>query len=159
MGVSGCGKSTLGVRLAAVLGWPFQEGDALHPPGNIAKMAAGQPLDDTDRGPWLAAVAAWIDERGAVGEAGVVTCSALKRVYRTRLRDGRPHVRLIFLIGSPDLISARLAGRSDHFMPPALLASQFATLEAPAADEGAITIDAALSVDQQSAQVVEALRL
>jgi len=157
MGVSGCGKSTLGAQLASVLGWPFQEGDALHPPGNIAKMAAGQPLGDADRGPWLTAIATWIDARGEAGQAGVVTCSALKRAYRARLRDGRPQVRTIFLSGSRELIAGRLARRMDHFMPPALLASQFAALEPPAAEERAITVDAALSVEDQIERVIAAL--
>lgn len=159
MGVSGCGKSTLGARLASILSWVFQEGDSLHPPANVAKMAAGQPLDDADRGPWLAAVAAWIDDRRAAGEAGVVTCSALKRAYRERLSRGRPQMRTIFLSGSPDLIAGRLAGRSDHFMPASLLASQFAALEPPGPKEGAITIDAALAVEDQVALVMGALDL
>jgi gluconokinase len=159
MGVSGCGKSTLGARLASVLNWPFQEGDSLHPPVNVAKMAAGQPLDDADRWPWLAAVAAWIDDRRTAGEAGVVTCSALKRAYRALLSGGRPQVRTIFLAGSPELIAGRLAARSDHFMPASLLASQFAALEPPSPEERAITIDAGLSVEVQVARVRGALGL
>ncbi len=159
MGVSGCGKSTLGARLAAMLGWMFQEGDSLHPPANIAKMAAGRPLDDTDRGPWLAAVGAWIDERRAAAEAGVVTCSALKRAYRALLSTGRPEVRIVFLSGSPELIAGRLAERSDHFMPASLQASQFAALEPPAPEEEAITVDAGLAVEDQVAQVIGALGL
>jgi gluconokinase len=159
MGVSGCGKSTLGSHLASTLNWPFQEGDALHPLANIAKMAAGQPLDDSDRGPWLSAVGAWIDERRAAGEAGVVACSALKRAYRDRLRGGRPHVRMVFVEGSPDLIARRLAARSDHFMPASLLASQFAALETPGPDEGVFTLDAGLEVEDQVARVIGALGL
>lgn len=157
MGVSGCGKSTLAARLASTLNWPFQEGDGVHPPANVAKMAAGQPLDDADRRPWLEAVAAWIDKRRANGEPGVVTCSALKRSYRALLTADRPQVRIIFLRGSRDLIAARLAARSDHFMPAALLDSQFAALEPPAPDEGAITIDACLRVEDQVAGVLSAL--
>jgi carbohydrate kinase (thermoresistant glucokinase family) len=159
MGVSGCGKSTLGARLASALKWPFQEGDSLHPPANVAKMAAGQPLEDADRWPWLAAVAAWIDDRRKAGEAGVVTCSALKRAYRTLLSEGRPQVRTIFLAGSRELITRRLAARSDHFMPASLLASQFAALEPPSPEERAITVDARLSVEVQVARVREALGL
>jgi gluconokinase len=157
MGVSGCGKSTLAARLAATLNWPFQEGDSLHPPANVAKMAARQPLDDADRWPWLAAVARWIDERRSSGEPGIVACSALKRSYRDLLRGERPGVRTIFLHGTKDLIAERLGARSDHFMPPALLASQFATLEPPAPDEGAITVDAALPIEDQVARVLAAL--
>jgi carbohydrate kinase (thermoresistant glucokinase family) len=157
MGVSGAGKSTLGARLAATLGWPFLEGDSLHPPANVAKMAAGQPLNDDDRRPWLAAIGAWIDERRASGEAGVVTCSALKRIYRDQLRAGRPEVRIIFLSGSADLIAGRLAARSEHFMPASLLASQFAALQPPAPDEGAITVDARLPVEEQLARALSCL--
>jgi len=157
MGVSGCGKSTLGRRLASTLNWLFQEGDSLHPPANIAKMAAGQPLDDDDRKPWLIAVAAWIDERRAAGEPGLVTCSALKRAYRALLSSERPEVRTVFLSGSPELIAGRLAARSDHFMPGSLLASQFAALEPPSPEEGAITVDAGLAVEDQVARVLEAL--
>jgi carbohydrate kinase (thermoresistant glucokinase family) len=159
MGVTGCGKSTLAARLASTLNWPFQEGDALHPPENIAKMEAGRPLDDADRAPWLSAIEAWIDERRAAGEAGVVTCSALKRAYRARLCGGRPQVRTVFLEGSADLIARRLAARSGHFMPASLLASQFAALETPGPDEGVFTVDAGLSVEDQVARVVGALGL
>jgi carbohydrate kinase (thermoresistant glucokinase family) len=159
MGVSGCGKSTLAARLAATLGWPFQEGDALHPPANIAKMAAGQPLGDADRAPWLDAIAAWIDARQAAGEAGIVTCSALRRAYRAAVCGGRPQVRTIFLDGSRDLIAGRLATRSDHFMPASLLASQFAALEPPDARERAITVDAGLAVEDQVARVIDSLGL
>jgi gluconokinase len=158
MGVSGSGKSTLGARLAATLGWPFLEGDSLHPAANIAKMAAGRPLDDADRRPWLAAVGAWIDDRRDSGEAGVVACSALKRAYRDLLRGGRPDVKIIFLSGSPGLIADRLAARADHFMPPALLASQFAALEPPSPDEGAIGLDVRLPVEDQVARVLSVLR-
>lgn len=157
MGVSGCGKSTLAARLASTLGWPFQEGDALHPPANIAKMAAGHPLDDADRAPWLDAVAAWIDARQAAGEAGIVTCSALRRAYRAAVCGERPQVRTVFLDGSRDLIARRLAARPDHFMPASLLASQFAALEPPDANEGAIIVDAGLAIEDQAARVIAAL--
>jgi carbohydrate kinase (thermoresistant glucokinase family) len=157
MGVSGCGKSTLAARLAATLNWPFQEGDSLHPPANVAKMAAGQPLDDADRWPWLEAIGAWMDVRRAKGEPGIVTCSALKRAYRDLLTADRPQVRIIFLRGPADLIAARLVAREDHFMPLSLLASQFAALEPPAPDEGAITIDVRVAVEDQVARVISAL--
>jgi gluconokinase len=159
MGVSGCGKSTLGARLASTLDWMFQEGDNLHPPANVAKMAAGWPLDDADRGPWLVAVGAWIDDRRAAAEAGVVTCSALKRAYRALLTTGRPEVRIVFLSGSPELIAGRLAERSDHFMPASLMTSQFAALEPPVPEEGAITVDAGLAVEDQVERVIGALGL
>ena len=141
MGVSGSGKSTISTMLAARLGWPFQEGDDLHPPANVAKMHAGRPLDDEDRWPWLDAIAAWIDARQATGEAGVVTCSALKRIYRDRLIGARQGVRLIFLHADRALLAERLAARKGHFMPPSLLDSQLATLEPPADDEHAVTVD------------------
>ena len=157
MGVSGCGKSTLGARLASVLGWAFQEGDALHPPANVAKMASGRPLDDGDRAPWLAATAAWIDRAVGSGQSGVVTCSALKRAYRTALIDGRPDVRLVFPNAAKSLIAARLAGRSGHFMPAALLDSQFAALEPPGPDERAVELDASTDVEAQVARVRTAL--
>ena len=140
MGVSGSGKSTVGAALARQLGWQMQEGDALHPAANIAKMARGEALTDADRAPWLDAIAALLDRWRAAGQAGIVTCSALKRAYRDRLRDGRPELVLVFLRGSPALIHERLAHRQGHFMPASLLGSQFATLEAPAPEEGAIIV-------------------
>jgi gluconokinase len=141
MGVSGVGKTTIASQLAERLGWRFQEGDALHPPANVAKMAGGVPLTDADRGPWLRAIAAVIDGWRAQGLSGVVTCSALKRAYRDVVVGQRPDVRLLYLRGSKALIAARLAGRHGHFMPPGLLDSQFATLEEPGADERPITVD------------------
>ena len=153
MGVSGSGKSTVARPLAERLGWPFAEGDDFHPPANIAKMKAGVPLDDADRAPWLAAIAAWIDGQAAAGAAGVVTCSALKRAYRDRLTDGRPQVRIVYLKGSRAVIAARVAKRAHHFMPPSLLASQFADLEPPGPDEHPIVID----IDQPVAAQVEAI--
>ena len=155
MGVSGTGKSTVGGILADRLGWPFEEGDDLHPPANLAKMAAGHPLDDDDRRPWLDRVAAWIDERLADGGSGVITCSALKRRYRDRLC--RPQVQFVFLTGDPSLIKARLAARHGHFMPSSLLDSQLADLEAPGQDENAIAVDVAAPPAQQAATVIERL--
>jgi gluconokinase len=147
MGVSGSGKSTLASLLAQRLRWPLQEGDVLHPQANVDKMAAGHPLDDADRWPWLRLVAAWIDERAATGEPGIVTCSALKRAYRDMLR--RDFVHFVHLTGHRHLLEQRLQHRDGHFMPPSLLDSQLATLEAPGADENAIAIDIALAPEAQ----------
>ena len=143
MGVSGSGKSTVATLLAAKLGWPFQEGDALHPPENVRKMSGGTPLTDADRIPWLRRIAQKIDEWRARGESGIVTCSALKRSYRDIIIGDRPEVTLVYLKGSQDLIHRRLAARHDHFMPPTLLASQFSSLEEPSPDENPITVDIA----------------
>ncbi|MFO1084251.1 MAG: gluconokinase [Reyranellaceae bacterium] len=141
MGVSGSGKSTVAGRLAAELGWEYQEGDALHPPENVEKMKGGTPLGDADRLPWLRRIAERIDDWRAQGLSGVVTCSALKRAYRDIIVGDRPDVRLVYLKGSPDLIKERLAQRRGHFMPPALLDSQFVVLQEPAADEHAVVVD------------------
>lgn len=141
MGVSGCGKSTMGALLAKRLGWPFRDADTFHPPANVAKMSAGQPLDDDDRKPWLAAIAAWIDAQRAAGASAIVSCSALKRRYRDVIVGAREDVRLVHLAGTRDVIGGRLAGRKDHFMPPSLLASQFEALEPPSPEERAIVVD------------------
>jgi ribose 5-phosphate isomerase A len=141
MGVSGVGKSTIAQALAGRLGWPFEEGDALHPEANVAKMHAGMALTDADRQPWLERVAAWIDGQRAARQPGIITCSALKRSYRNVVIGDRPEVRLVYLRGGHDLIAERLAGRSGHFMPPSLLQSQIDTLEEPAADEDPLTVD------------------
>jgi len=160
MGVSGSGKSSVGVRLAQRLGVPFEEGDELHPSANVAKMAAGQPLTDEDRWPWLDAIAAWIAERVAAGTGGVVACSALRRVYRERLSRGDGDgVRFVYLHGSRAVIAERLAHRVGHFMPASLLSSQLATLEEPAGDERVTTVGTdGKSVDEVVEAVVEALR-
>jgi gluconokinase len=141
MGVSGCGKTTVAELLAQRLHWAFEEGDALHPPANVAKMAAGHPLDDADRAPWLARVADWVDARLAAGENGVITCSALKRSYRERIARGGHGVAFVYLHGSRELIAQRLGHRQGHFMPGSLLDSQFATLQEPAPDEPAIRVE------------------
>ena len=133
MGVAGSGKTTVARMLAERLGWRFQEGDALHPPGNVAKMSAGTPLTDDDRWPWLHAIAAVIDGWRAEGASGIVTCSALKRAYREILVGGRADVRLVHLAGDKALIAARMAARKGHFMPTALLDSQACTGEATGA--------------------------
>lgn len=138
MGVSGTGKSTVARLLAGHLGWPLQEGDDLHPGANVDKMEQGVPLTDDDRWPWLDRVGQWIDEQGRQGEPGIITCSALKRSYRDRLR--RPNVVFVYLAGTRDGISRRMAARSGHFMPLSLLDSQLATLEPPGPDEQVITV-------------------
>ncbi|MET1028876.1 MAG: ribose-5-phosphate isomerase RpiA [Dongiaceae bacterium] len=141
MGVSGSGKSTIAEELAARLGWPFEEGDALHPETNVAKMHAGIPLTDADRQPWLERVAAWIDGQRARKQPGIITCSALKRSYRQIIIGDRPEARLVYLRGDRDLIAQRLAGRKGHFMPTSLLRSQIDTLEEPGPDEDPLTVD------------------
>ena len=140
MGVSGSGKTTVGALLAGQLGWPYAEADAFHPAANIEKMAAGHPLTDADRAPWLAAIGRWIDLEVAAGRPAVVTCSALKRAYRDQLRAGRPRVRIVYLQGSRDLIASRLAARHGHFFTSAMLDSQFAALEEPMPDEGVLVV-------------------
>ena len=158
MGVSGVGKSTIARGIAAVLGWPFAEGDDLHPEANRQKMAAGIPLTDEDRWPWLESIGVWMDGRLAAGESAVVTCSALKRSYRDRLRAGRP-VRFCELDAPPDLIADRLEHRSGHFMPPSLLSSQVATFEPLAGDEPGVHVSVAAPPDEVVTDAVAALGL
>lgn len=139
IGVSGSGKTTVGALLAGRLGWDFADGDDLHPPANVEKMASGQPLDDDDRRPWLANVADWIRSHVRSGRPGVITCSALKRAYRERLRaDG---VVFVHLAGSRDVIRRRLVARHGHYMPATLLDSQFDTLEPPTDEPDVLSID------------------
>jgi carbohydrate kinase (thermoresistant glucokinase family) len=157
MGVSGSGKSTISTRLAAALGWQFQEGDTLHPRENVAKMSSGTPLTDADRIPWLLRIARRIDDWRARGESGVLTCSALKRSYRDIIVGDRPGVRLVYLKGSPDLIRQRMAARHGHFMPPALLDSQFSILEEPSPDENAITADIAGQPAEIASEIAQRL--
>jgi gluconokinase len=139
-GVSGSGKTTVGELLAARLGWPFADADAFHSPANIAKMAAGIPLTDADRQPWLRAITARMDERIARGESAVVTCSALKRAFRAELLDGRPQARIFFLSVSRAEAARRLAGRKGHFFGVGLLGTQFEVLEPPPPDEARVTV-------------------
>lgn len=149
MGVSGSGKSVVGAALAQRLGIPFADADELHPAANIAKMAAGEALDDEDRYPWLEAVGGWLSEHDEGG--GVISCSALKRTYRDQLRQHAPRVVFVHLHGDHKVIELRQSGRSGHFMPASLLASQFATLERLAPDETGFVID----VDQSVGAIVE----
>jgi gluconokinase len=139
MGVSGCGKSSLGTALAAAEGWPFLEGDGLHPPANIARMRASQPLTDADRAPWLAAVAAAMAGHLREGRSVVAACSALRRSYRDTLRREAGPLRFIYLPVPHEDLARRMRQR-EHFMPPALLGSQLATLEEPGADEDALVL-------------------
>ena len=141
MGVSGSGKSTVAALLATALGCQFQEGDDLHPYANVKKMRSGTPLTDADRMPWLRKIAEEIDGWRRRGECGVVTCSALKRSYRDIIIGDRRDVVLVYLKGSRELLHQRMAARHGHFMPVALLDSQFATLEEPTPDEHPITVD------------------
>jgi carbohydrate kinase (thermoresistant glucokinase family) len=141
MGVSGSGKSTVAALLAAALGCQFQEGDDLHPPENVEKMRGGTPLTDADRIPWLHKIAEEIDGWCARSQCGVLTCSALKRSYRDIIIGDRGDVVLVYLKGSHDLIHRRMAARHEHYMPIALLDSQFATLEEPTPDEHPIILD------------------
>jgi gluconokinase len=145
MGVCGSGKTEIGRLLAARLGCDFLDGDDFHPPANVEKMRAGTPLTDADRWPWLDRLAAEIRTRLGDGRGGVIACSALARRYRDRLGAGRPGVVLVHLDGDRGLLAQRLAARQGHFMPATLLDSQFATLERPAREEGAVVVDVAAS--------------
>lgn len=155
MGVAGAGKSTAGARLAEVLGWPFLDVDALHPPPNVEKMRRGIPLTDADRDPWLTQVRQRIEDYVRAGQSAVVACSALRREYRKRLRVD-PAVRFVFLKGDSALLRDRLNRRVGHFLKSPLLASQLASLEEPV---GATTIDAALPVDEIVQRIRDALTI
>lgn len=157
MGVSGTGKSTVAGLLAGQLGWELEEGDDLHPEANVTKMASGQPLTDEDRWPWLDKVAAWIRAHVQAGRPGIVTCSALRRAYRDRLRG--PGVTFVQLEGSKEIIAARMAKRLDHFMPTSLLDSQLATLEPLGADEEAIVVSLGQGPQEEVAEVIDRLGL
>jgi gluconokinase len=141
MGVSGSGKTTVGLGLASAIGWDFLEGDSLHPPANVAKMAAGEPLGDSDRAPWLAAVRADLDGRAARGSSVVAACSSLREAYRLVLAPDPSHTRFVHLRGDYELLRGRMAGRSGHYMKEGMLRSQFDALEEP---PYALTLDAAL---------------
>ncbi len=148
MGVAGSGKSVIAACLAAAEGWTYLEGDGFHPAANVAKMAAGTPLTDEDRWPWLRAIADAIDAARGRGESVVVACSALRRVYRNVLIGDRSDVRLVYLRGTRAAIGARLAVRAGHFMPVALLDSQFATLEEPGPAENPVIADVGGTPDE-----------
>ncbi len=155
MGVSGCGKSTVGEALAQALGWPFHDADDFHPEANVAKMAAGQPLTDDDRWPWLDRIAEAMRAVLARGGHAVLACSALKQAYRARIaRAG--DVRFVFLAGDVETIAQRLAARQHRYMPPTLLPSQFATLEEPA---DALRVDVRLPVERQVQAIRDAFAL
>lgn len=155
MGVSGSGKSTIAAELHRLLGWPFQEGDDLHPPANVEKMRTGHPLDDADRLPWLQGIAAWIDSQLAAHAPGIITCSDLKRAYRDMTIGRRRGVRLVYLKGALPVIHQRIIARQHRYMPPRLLQSQFDTLAEPDPDEHSITLTIEGSVAET---VLELLR-
>jgi gluconokinase len=159
-GVSGSGKSTVGALLAGRLGWPFTDGDMLHPEANIEKMERGEPLTDADRIPWLQKIAAYMDERIAAGGPALIACSALKRRYREMLLAGRPDARIAFLWIGRDVTARWLASRHGHFFDPALLDSQFADLEVPGPDEaGVIVVPVSDSADQTADEIIGGLHL
>ena len=141
MGVSGVGKTSVAHELVERTGWTFQEGDDLHPEANRAKMAAGHPLDDDDRWPWLRRIADWIGVREAAGEGAVVTCSALKRSYRDLLRDGHPSVRFVHLLADETVLGARVSHRRHEYMPSSLLRSQLDTLQPLEPDEPGVAVE------------------
>lgn len=158
MGVSGCGKSTVGRLIAQALQRPYLEGDAFHPPENVARMAAGTPLTDADRQGWLHALAGELAATQRSGSGAVLACSALKRSYRDMLRSGMPDLAFVHLQGSRELLEARMAQRSGHYMPASLLQSQLATLEPPPADERAVTLDIATGPDALAQAALRWLR-
>ncbi|WP_291521110.1 gluconokinase [Branchiibius sp. NY16-3462-2] len=159
MGVSGSGKTSIAQRLSAATGWPYVEGDDFHPAANIAKMHAGIPLTDDDRWPWLDAVGAWISAHEVRGDNAVITCSALKRSYRDRLRDGRSGIRFLMLDVPVEELRRRVANRPGHFMPASLLDSQLATLEPLEPDEDGVVVDATGHPDEVLAAALTALGL
>lgn len=154
MGVAGSGKSTVAEALRDRLGWPLAEGDDLHPESNVAKMASGIPLTDEDRWPWLRKIAEWMSAEESAGASTIVTCSALKRAYRDRLREAPGRVVFVHLAGSEQVLAGRLSARKGHFMPPSLLPSQLDTLEKLGADEDGLTLPITQSVDEIVDEIV-----
>jgi gluconokinase len=158
MGVSGTGKSVVAGTLAKRLGWELGEGDDLHPAANVAKMTSGQPLTDEDRWPWLDKVAQWIVDHAAGGRPGVMTCSALKKAYRDKLR--RPGVAFVHLNGTRELLASRLAGRRDHYMPGSLLDSQLGALQPLETDENGIVVELdGKSPEEEAEEIIARLGL
>ena len=156
MGVSGSGKTSVGRSLAEKLGWDFYDADDFHPPANVAKMASGTPLDDSDRAPWLAVLHDLISSSLKADRPGVLACSALKERYRQQLMDGNQGVQIVYLKGSYDLIWSRMEKRTDHYMKPHMLKSQFDALEEPA---NAFTIDIAMSLDEIVQEIISSLSI
>ena len=156
-GVAGSGKTTVGALLAGRLRWRFADADTFHPAANVEKMRAGIPLTDADRKPWLCSITDWIDERIALGQSAVITCSALKRAYRDDLLTGRPAVTMVFLQVSREVLEQRLTSRAGHFFPEKLLDSQLAALEPPAPDERVRTVLAEGDSAQTAAKVIATL--
>ena len=154
MGVSGCGKTSVGQALAGHLGWDFYDADDFHPPENIAKMASGIPLDDSDRAPWLASLHDLISSSLKADRPGVLACSALKERYRQQLVDGNDGVQIVYLKGSYDLIWSRMERRTDHYMKPHMLKSQFDNLEEPT---NALTMDISMSVDDMVQKIISTM--
>lgn len=159
MGVSGSGKSTIAEKLADRLERPFAEADEFHPQANIDKMTAGRELSDDDRWPWLRAMRDWLSERTAADEPAIVTCSALRRVYRDVLREADGTVLFVHLSGDPEVVEHRIGGRRGHFMPAALLPSQYATLEPLDPDEAGVTVSVESDPEQIAVDVLDRLSL
>lgn len=155
MGVSGSGKTTVANGIAVATGYTFAEADEFHPAASVAKMAAGQPLTDEDRWPWLADLARWMADRAAEGRSTVMACSALRRSYRDVLRSGPSSVDFVLVDGSADVIRQRMLARVGHYMPASLLESQIATLEPLEEDESGVVLDVALSPDELTRQAVD----
>ena len=155
MGVAGCGKSAVGLRIAQALGLPLIEGDEFHPASNIEKMKRGEPLQDEDRAGWLDRLGRELQRHPG---GAVLTCSALKRAYRDRLRQAAPGLRFVHLALTPEQALQRVAARDGHFYPPSLVASQFDALEDPRGEPRVLALDAALPLEQVSAQAVDWLR-
>jgi gluconokinase len=158
-GVAGCGKTTIGTALAARLRWVYADADDFHPAANITKMRENIPLTDADREPWLAAIAAWIDERIATGTNAVVGCSALKQRYRDELLNGRPEARMVYLEVSRDLAHRRLVERHGHFFTANLMDDQFEELEEPVESEQVIVVNAAETPGRIVDEIVDRLGL
>ena len=159
MGVSGSGKTTLGEGIAEAMGWLYAEGDDFHSQANVSKMASGVPLTDEDRWPWLRAIGTWIDEHERDGRSAVVTCSALKRAYRDLLREGRDHVRFVYLDVPQKVLEERLAKRTGHYMPPSLLPSQLSALEPLQDDEDGVVVHAHQTPEASLAEALDLLGL